>query len=467
MLWLTNLRFDFVLLGALAGPAVLGVYAVASKFAELMRLVPTAVNYVLYPRFARLGKAKATTEARRLLPLNTALTVAMTPFLAAATLVALPILYGQAYRGAITPAEIIIVGLSVEGAAAVASAYLVGIGRPGLNSVGMGVGTIITVTLDVILIPRYGAIGGAITSAVTYLTTTMVLVIVARSQFRAQARADRLGPLARPEIRADSRMRRAVDLIVSAVALAIWGPVIVALAAAVRLTSRGPAFYRQVRIGRSREPFTILKLRSMVTGADRAAPLVTSHADSRVTRLGAVLRATKLDELPQLVNVLKGDMTLIGPRPEVPRYIPCYSGGELETLNVRPGLTGAGQIFYTQMQQAPVSGAEDPEQHYITHELPAKLGFDLDYLRRRSLGYDLTLVLRTILLVTGLGKRVPAPAPAQDAPTIVTAPRVRGRSGDDTLPLPLIRDSATTEAAEPPKEGWFTPHRASGHDRLR
>ena len=154
MLWLTNLRFDFVLLGALAGPAVLGVYAVASKFAELMRLVPTAVNYVLYPRFARLGKAKATAEARRLLPLNTALTVAMTPFLAAATLVALPILYGQAYRGAITPAEIIIIGLSVEGAAAVASAYLVGIGRPGLNSVGMGVGTIITVTLDVILIPR-------------------------------------------------------------------------------------------------------------------------------------------------------------------------------------------------------------------------------------------------------------------------------------------------------------------------
>ena len=467
MLWLMNLRFDFVLLGALAGPAVLGVYAVASKFAELMRLVPTAVNYVLYPRFARLGKAKATAEARRLLPLNTALTVAMTPFLAAATLVALPILYGQAYRGAITPAEIIIIGLSVEGAAAVASAYLVGIGRPGLNSVGMGVGTIITVTLDVILIPRYGAIGGAITSAVTYLTTTMVLVVLARSQFRAQARAERLGPLARPEIRADSWMRRAVDLIVSAVALAISGPVIVALAAAVRLTSRGPAFYRQVRVGRSREPFTILKLRSMVTGADRADPLVTSHGDSRVTRLGAVLRATKLDELPQLVNVLKGDMTLIGPRPEVPRYIPCYSSGELETLNVRPGLTGAGQIFYTQMQQAPVSGAEDPEQHYITCELPAKLGFDLDYLRRRSLGYDLTLVLRTVLLITGLGKRVPAPAPSTDAPAIVTAPRVRGRSGDETVPLPVLRDSATAKAAEPLNDGWFTPQRARDHDRLR
>jgi lipopolysaccharide/colanic/teichoic acid biosynthesis glycosyltransferase len=332
----------------------------------------------------------------------------------------------------------------------------------------MGVGTIITVTLDVILIPRYGAIGGAITSAVTYLTTTMVLVVLARSQFRAQTRSDRLGPLARAEIRADSWMRRAVDLIVSAVALAISGPVILALAAAVRFSSRGPAFYRQVRVGRSHEPFTILKLRSMVTGADLAGPLVTSHADSRVTRLGAVLRATKLDELPQLVNVLKGDMTLIGPRPEVPRYIPCYSSGELETLNVRPGLTGAGQIFYTRMQQAPVSGAEDPEQHYITCELPAKLGFDLDYLRRRSLWYDITIVLRTVLLVTGLGsKRVPAPAPSTDAPAIVTAPRVRGRSGDETVPLPVLRDSATAKAAEPLNDGWFTPQRARDHDRLR
>ncbi|MGH3283219.1 MAG: oligosaccharide flippase family protein, partial [Streptosporangiaceae bacterium] len=140
MLWLTNLRFDFVLLGALAGPAVLGVYAVASKFAELMRLAPTAVNYVLYPSFARLGRARATAEARRMLPLITGLTVVMTPFLAVATWVALPILYGPAYHGAIAPAEVIIIGLSIEGAAAVASAYLLGIGRPGLNSVGMGVG---------------------------------------------------------------------------------------------------------------------------------------------------------------------------------------------------------------------------------------------------------------------------------------------------------------------------------------
>lgn len=450
MLWLMNLRFDFVLLGALAGPAVLGVYAVASKFAELMRLVPTAVNYVLYPRFARLGRMKATIEARRLLPLSTALTLVMTPLLAAATVVALPILYGPAYRGAITPAEIIIIGLSVEGAAAVASAYLLGVGRPGLNSVGMGVGTVITVTLDVILIPRLGATGGAVTSAVAYLATTMVLVALAYDQFRVPAR-DLGSKPARPEVRADSRVRRVADVLVSGVALAITGPLIVALAAVVRLTSPGPAFYRQVRVGRLNEPFTILKLRSMVAGADRADALVTGHADARVTRLGAVLRATKLDELPQLINVLKGDMTLIGPRPEVPRYIPYYYTDELATLNVRPGLTGAGQLLYTRMQRAPASGAENPEQHYIAHELHAKLGLDLDYLRHRGLRYDLAVLLRTILVVTRLSNPIPAPAPAQNART-VAAPveavcTARVSPLDDTAPLPVIKDTATAEAA--------------------
>ena len=433
MLWLANLRFDFVLLEAMAGPAVLGVYAVASKFAELMRLVPTAVNYVLYPRFARIGPVEATAEARRLLPRSTALTVALTPFLAVATVIALPILYGQAYRGAIMPAEVIIIGLSVEGAAAVASAYLVGIGRPGLNSVGMGVGTIITVALDVILIPRLGAMGGAVTSAVTYLTTTMFLVVLARGRFRTQAGADGATP-AGPRIGTDSWLRRAVDLLVAGVALAVSSPVIAVLALAVRLTSPGPAFYRQVRIGRARKPFTIFKLRSMTTGADRADALVTSHADPRVTRLGAVLRATKLDELPQLINVVKGDMTLIGPRPEVPRYIPWYTSDELETLNVRPGLTGAGQIFYTQMQQAPTGEAKEPEQQYITYELHAKLGFDLDYLRHRGLRYDLTLMLRTVLLLARLDKRLPTSPPPRDTPAIVTAQGVPGRSGDEIRP---------------------------------
>jgi lipopolysaccharide/colanic/teichoic acid biosynthesis glycosyltransferase/O-antigen/teichoic acid export membrane protein len=457
MLWLMNLRFDFILLGALAGPAVLGIYAVASKFAELMRLVPTAINYVLYPRFARLGAREATTEARRLLPQSAALTLLLTPILAVATYVALPLFYGKAFRGAVEPAEIIIIGLSIEGAAAVASAFLLGRGRPGLNSIGMGVGATITVTLDIILIPRYGALGGAITSAVTYLTTTMVLVALARRQMRATTRTDDHEP-AGSKIRPDSVTRRAVDILVAGIILAIVGPVIVLLAAAVRLASRGPAFYRQVRIGRSGEPFTILKLRSMVTGADRAGPLVTGRTDSRVTRIGAVLRSTKLDELPQFINVLKGDMTLIGPRPEVQRYISFYSDDELDTLNVRPGLTGAGQIFYSRVQQVPILDDEDPEQHYIRYELPAKLAIDLDYLKRRSLKRDLMVLVRTVLLMARLDKLVPAPVPADDRP-VEMAPRGPSRPDDDTIvmaPVRVVRppyDDATM-VMSPPGGPW-------------
>ena len=298
----------------------------------------------------------------------------------------------------------------------------------------MGVGAVITVTMDVILIPRWGAVGGAITSAVTYLTTTMVLVALTRHQFRVTARTEDFTS-AKPKIVADSWARRAVDIVVSGIALAIAGPVIVLLAGLVRLTSRGPAFYRQVRTGRAVEQFTMLKLRSMVSGADQAGPLVTSRSDSRVTKLGAVLRAAKLDELPQLFNVLKGDMTLIGPRPEVPRFIPYYDDEELQILNVRPGLTGPGQIFYTEVQQATTPDSEDPEQHYATRELHPKLAIDLDYLRHRSFVHDLQIVVRTALLLARLVKPAPAPVSLADARPGWSGPlrasARRGRHADD------------------------------------
>ena len=451
MLWLMNLRFDFILLGALAGPAILGIYAVASKFAELMRLLPTAINYVLYPRFARLGADEATAEARRLLPRSAALTLILTPVLAVATYIALPILYGKAFRSAVTSAEIIIVGLSIEGAAAVASAFLLGRGRPGLNSVGMGVGATITVTLDVTLIPRYGALGGAITSAVTYLITTTVLVMLAHSRFRATRRAGSPAA-ARPWIGMDSGARRAVDVLMVMVALAVTGPVMMLLAAAVRLTSRGPAFYRQVRVGRSGEHFAIIKLRSMVSGADRVGPLVTSRADSRVTAFGALLRAAKLDELPQLINVLKGDMTLIGPRPEVPRYIPYYTSEELQTLSVRPGMTGAGQIFYPQVQGAADDGS-DPEQHYLTRELHPKLAVDLDYLRRRSLRFDLEILVRTVLLMAKLGKPIAVPQPER----VRAGASPSGPVAGHTAPTPATAAVSLPQMAAPdPAQGTST-----------
>ena len=416
MLWLMNLRFDFVLLGALAGPAPLGIYAVASKFAELMRLVPTAMNYVLYPRFTTLGLQQATSDARRLLPRATALTLAMAPVMAVLTYVVLPLLYGTQFRAAVAPAEVIIIGLSVEGAAAVSSAFLLGGGRPGLNSVGMGVGTVITVALDVALIPRYGAMGGAVTSAVAYLVTTLTLTVLARSVARFTevpatidlgVPATPLRPLVTPEqdsqIRVDTVLRRTVDLLVASMLLLVGCPLMLAAAVAVRVSSRGPVLYRQVRAGKDSRPFTVLKFRSMVCDADRAGPLITDRNDPRVTSVGAVLRALKLDELPQLFNVLKGDMTLIGPRPEVPRFLPSYRQEELELLRVRPGLTGPGQISYAQWT-APAGEVADPESFYLQVQLHPKLALDLDYLRRRSVRSDLLTLVRTVVLVCHLSR---------------------------------------------------------------
>jgi lipopolysaccharide/colanic/teichoic acid biosynthesis glycosyltransferase/O-antigen/teichoic acid export membrane protein len=425
MLWLMNLRFDFILLGALAGPAVLGIYAVASKFAELMRLVPTAINYVLYPRFAHLEPEKATAESRKLLPAAMALTLVMTPFVAVFCYVALPILYGEAFRGAVIPAEIIIIGLSIEGGAAVASAYLLGTGHPGLNSVGMGVGAAITVTLDVLLIPRYGAMGGAVTSAITYLaSTTMLVYLASRVARRTSPDSGRRGMwrpgswigngARRHVLRPDTVLRRVIDVIIASIALVAISPLLLAAGLAVRLSSRGPVLYKQVRAGKSGKPFTMFKFRSMVCNADSTGPLVTDRADPRITRVGALIRASKLDELPQLFNVLRGDMTLIGPRPEVPRFLPCYHPEELGILRVRPGLTGPGQIFYTE-QQAAEGSAADPEEYYIGVQLHPKLAIDLDYLRRRSIWFDLAIVLRTVALLCHLARPASMTAIAQDA----------------------------------------------------
>ncbi|WP_147397388.1 lipopolysaccharide biosynthesis protein [Amycolatopsis panacis] len=184
LLMLVNLRLDFVILGVLAGPATVGVYAVASKFAEVMRLPATAVNYVLYPRFAGQDAAAADRDVRRLLPRALAGTIAMTPLLAAASVVVLPLLYGAAFRSAVLPSCILLAGLSVEGAAAVSSAYLCGRGRPGANSVGMGVGALVTIALDIVLIPRAGAVGAAIASSMAYLVTTGLLTTITRGMIR-------------------------------------------------------------------------------------------------------------------------------------------------------------------------------------------------------------------------------------------------------------------------------------------
>jgi O-antigen/teichoic acid export membrane protein len=171
-----NLRLDFIILGVLAGPAVLGVYAIASKFAELVKIFGMALTYVLYPRFARSGLKQAIADARKLIPRAALVTASAAALLGIACGFVIPALYGSAFDGAVTPARIILLGLVLDGVAGVTTAFFYGVGRPGLNSFAMAAGLVATVALDVLLIPPFEAVGAAVASAVAYTLGTMFLL---------------------------------------------------------------------------------------------------------------------------------------------------------------------------------------------------------------------------------------------------------------------------------------------------
>ena len=197
----------------------------------------------------------------------------------------------------------------------------------------------------------------------------------------------------------DSGLRRAVDVVVALAALVLLSPLLALTALLIKLDSPGPVLYAQERIGRNGRPFRMLKFRSMVADAERLGAAVAGRHDPRITRVGAFLRATKLDELPQLVNVLVGHMTLIGPRAEVPRYVRHYRDDERPVLAVRPGLTGPGQILFSREQAAELDGAADPEAEYLERQLHVKLAVDLEYLRGRGLTRDLAILGQTVAVM--------------------------------------------------------------------
>jgi O-antigen/teichoic acid export membrane protein len=197
-----NLRLDFVLLAALTTPAVLGVYAIASKFAELLRLVTMSLTYVLYPAYAREGRVRAAAAARRLLPRAALLSAGAAACLWVAAGPVIATVYGEPFEAAISPSRIILLGLALEGAAAVVTAFLHGVGRPGLNSWAMASGLAMTIALDLVLIPRYGATGAAVASAAAYGTASLVLIWIFSRVGRAKPRALlRTGTLTRAEAR--------------------------------------------------------------------------------------------------------------------------------------------------------------------------------------------------------------------------------------------------------------------------
>jgi lipopolysaccharide/colanic/teichoic acid biosynthesis glycosyltransferase len=191
--------------------------------------------------------------------------------------------------------------------------------------------------------------------------------------------------------------KRAFDLILGVLALVALSPLMAAIAAWVRIDSRGPALFRQERIGRAGRPFTILKFRTMVSAQPVDAGLLTLGSDARVTRAGRFLRRTKLDELPQLVNVVRGEMSIVGPRPEVARYVALYPAPDRELiLSVRPGLTDYAALAFRDESEL-LTSAEDAETTYTRDILPRKIALYRRYVAEQSLLLDLRLVGRTIL----------------------------------------------------------------------
>ena len=197
-------------------------------------------------------------------------------------------------------------------------------------------------------------------------------------------------------------LKRLIDLVLGIVALVLLLPVMALTAVAVAVDSTGPVIFGARRVGRRGREFTMWKFRTMARGADQVGPAVTGSFDFRITRVGAFLHRTKLDELPQLVNVLAAQMSLVGPRPEAPKYVAGWTDEERAILAVRPGITGPTQIAYIDEEEQLVG---DPDAMYESELMHAKLAVDLDYVRRFTLRRDLAIMWRTLVGILSAGER--------------------------------------------------------------
>lgn len=193
-------------------------------------------------------------------------------------------------------------------------------------------------------------------------------------------------------------MKRAFDILFSVFGLVLFSPVFLVVAILIKAGGRGPVFFVQDRVGMNFKPFRLYKFRTMVKDAEGAGPSVTASGDPRITGLGKVLRKTKLDELPQLVNVLKGDMSFVGPRPEVSRYVEVFRKEYLDILSIRPGITDYAAIAFSD-EESLLRRHRDPEDAYVREVLPAKMILYKKYLNEKSLLTDLKIIVMTILKV--------------------------------------------------------------------
>lgn len=193
-------------------------------------------------------------------------------------------------------------------------------------------------------------------------------------------------------------MKRIFDVTASGLGLLLLSPLFLIVAIWIRLDSPGPVFYRQTRVGRYNKDFRLLKFRSMRVGSDKKGLITVGGRDPRVTRSGYWIRKYKLDELPQLINVFKGDMSLVGPRPEVRKYVDLYTTEQLHVLDVRPGITDMASIRYRNENEL-LEQAADPEQFYRDTVMQDKLRINLEYVSDHSFFKDIKIILMTFKAV--------------------------------------------------------------------
>ena len=193
-------------------------------------------------------------------------------------------------------------------------------------------------------------------------------------------------------------LKRAFDIVASGLGLLVLSPLFLIVAIWIKLDSPGPVFFRQVRVGRYNKDFRIFKFRTMRVGSDKGSQLTIGGRDPRVTRAGYWLRKFKIDELPQLINVFVGDMSLVGPRPEVRRYVDLYTPEQMHVLDVRPGITDAASIKFRNESEF-LKQVDDPEKHYVEVLMPMKLDLYLQYVNYHSFKGDIRLILETLWTV--------------------------------------------------------------------
>lgn len=191
-------------------------------------------------------------------------------------------------------------------------------------------------------------------------------------------------------------IKRIFDIICSSLGLIVLSPMLIIVTILIKKGSDGPVFFKQIRVGENEKEFLILKFRTMVVDAEKLGKQITIGNDSRITKIGAFLRKYKLDELPQLINVFKGEMSLVGPRPEVPRYVKLYTEEQKEVLKIKPGITDLASLRYKDENDL-LGDKQDPEAFYINTVMPDKLSLNLEYMKKNNVIFDIYIIIKTIV----------------------------------------------------------------------